>query len=221
MQRIPEPELMEGAEQAQAYAEADFSEANTLFVESYIHHFGDEVSGTMLDLGCGPADIVCRLAEQYPQLRIDAVDGSAAMLAWARRRIDTAGMQQRVNLIHAHLPVQPLPHRHYDSIISNSLLHHMNDATDFWQLVRHHSCPGTRVMVMDLCRPADRQAAQTLLERYAADAPTVLRHDFYHSLLAAYRVEEIKRQLTNAGLAMLEVKVVSDRHWMAVGLVER
>jgi hypothetical protein len=32
MKRRPEPELMEGAEQALAYAEADFSEANGLFM---------------------------------------------------------------------------------------------------------------------------------------------------------------------------------------------
>ena len=31
MQRIPEPELMTGAEQVQAYAQADFREPNGLF----------------------------------------------------------------------------------------------------------------------------------------------------------------------------------------------
>ena len=32
MDRTPEPELMDDEEQAKAYAEADFSEANSLFV---------------------------------------------------------------------------------------------------------------------------------------------------------------------------------------------
>ena len=35
MRRIPEPELMDDAEQAKAYAEADFSEPNQRFLELF------------------------------------------------------------------------------------------------------------------------------------------------------------------------------------------
>ena len=71
---------------------------------------------------------------------------------------------------------------------------------------------------MDLLRPDSRERAQQLVDCYAANEPDVLRRDFYNSLLAAYRLEEISAQLAAAGLALaLRVEVVSDRHFIAFG----
>ena len=39
MERTPEPELMKEPEQARAYAEADFIESNTLFVDLFRSRF--------------------------------------------------------------------------------------------------------------------------------------------------------------------------------------
>ena len=50
--------------------------------------------------------------------------------------------------------------------------------------------------------------------RYSRDEPEVLRRDFYNSLLAAYRPEEVREQLDRAGLKRLRVEAVSDRHWL-------
>jgi len=68
------------------------------------------------------------------------------------------------------------------------------------------------VFVMDLMRPQSTAEAQQLMETYAAGEAEILKHDFYHSLLAAYTVEEITQQLREADLAQLQVKIVSDRH---------
>jgi hypothetical protein len=58
MKRIPEPELMNEASQARAYAEADFSEPNQLFMQLFTEHFPGFDGATVVDLGCGPADIL-------------------------------------------------------------------------------------------------------------------------------------------------------------------
>jgi hypothetical protein len=50
------------AEQAEAYAVADFAEVNARFVESFRMRFPTFGRGTIVDLGCGPADIAIRLA---------------------------------------------------------------------------------------------------------------------------------------------------------------
>jgi 16S rRNA G1207 methylase RsmC len=58
---------MDDIEQARAYAEADFDESNTLFVDLFLQHHPDwSADGTMLDLGCGPGDIAIRLARTFP-----------------------------------------------------------------------------------------------------------------------------------------------------------
>jgi cyclopropane fatty-acyl-phospholipid synthase-like methyltransferase len=218
MQRIPEPELMDEAEQARAYAEADFEEANSLFVDSFRARFGDGLVGRALDLGCGPADIICHLAQHYPDLRFDAVDGAATMLGWARHSLARHGIVDRISLLQRHLPCDDLPAARYEVITSNSLLHHMREADDFWAMVAAYAADGCRVLVMDLLRPDSPAAAEALVAQYAADAPPVLRQDFHNSLLAAYRPDEVAAQLARAGLEGLEVQVVSDRHWQVSGI---
>ena len=89
MDRILEPELMEEEEQGQAYAQADFSDPNSQFLELFAANFpGISGSGRVLDLGCGPADILVRFARRYPDCSCVGVDGAEAMLAPGRRVIE-------------------------------------------------------------------------------------------------------------------------------------
>ena len=104
-------------------------------------------------------------------------------------------------------------------MISNSLLHHLAEPTVLWQAIVQTARPEAPVLVMDLLRPISREAALALVEQYAADAPPLLARDFLNSLLAAYRPEEVRRQLDAGGFLRLEVDVVSDRHWLAWGYV--
>lgn len=219
MQRIPEPELMDDREQAQAYAAADFEAANASFVEQLeALHGGAALAGRVLDLGCGPADICVRLASRYPALDIHALDGSEAMLDCARERLNREpALAGRIRLLHARLPVRMLPATSYDLIISNSLLHHLHDPTVLWDTVRRFAHPGTRVLVMDLFRPASQAAAREIVERYSAREPQVLKTDFHNSLLAAFTPAEVAEQLRTAGLGTLEVRTISDRHLLVAG----
>lgn len=218
MERIPEPELMDEDEQARAYALADFAEPHDRFVELFREAFPDEaITGQVLDLGCGPADVTQRFARAFPDCRIDGVDGAERMLHYGQMILAQAGLNTRVRLIHGYLPGAPLPHAHYDAVISNSLLHHLQNPMVLWDAIQAHAKPGAPVFVMDLMRPASREEALALKERYAAGEPEVLQRDFFHSLLAAYRVEEVAEQLAQAGLAHLTVRAVSDRHLTVSG----
>jgi ubiquinone/menaquinone biosynthesis C-methylase UbiE len=218
MERIPEPELMSDPEQARAYAEADFAEPHGRFVAEFRRCFPAEpMDGWVLDLGCGPGDIVQRFARAFPACRVDGVDGAEAMLAPGRQAIAAAGLTERVRLIHGYLPHCRLPRAHYDAVISNSLLHHLNDPMVLWAAIESYARPGAPVFVMDLLRPGSPAAATALVEAYAGEEPEILRRDFYHSLLAAYRPEEIEAQLVTAGMSHLDLEVISDRHWLVSG----
>jgi hypothetical protein len=70
---------------------------------------------------------------------------------------------------------------------------------------------------MDLLRPESIDTVRELVKQYASDASPLLQEDFYNSLLAAYRVEEIRQQLNTSGLHYLETEVVSDRHVIVWG----
>ncbi len=217
--RIPEPELMDDPEQARAYAEADFSEPHQAFVAHFQRLFPDFSPQQAIDLGCGPADVTMRFARVFADADVLGVDGADAMLAFGRRAVEACGLARRLKLRQCHLPDTRLPACAFDSVISNSLLHHLDDPAVLWQTVRHVAKPGAAILVMDLMRPASTREAQNLALRYAADAPPVLQHDFYHSLLASYRPEEVRLQLDGAGLSQFRVEDVSDRHVLIWGIM--
>ena len=217
LERTPEPELMDEPEQARAYAEADFAEPHERFVELFRETFpGLDVTGRVLDLGCGPADIVIRFARAFPECRIDGLDAGPNMLALGREAVAAAGLAGRVRLLEGYLPGAVPPEARYDAIISNSLLHHMAAPMALWQTVRDHAAPGAPVFVMDLMRPASADQAQALVDAYAEGEPEVLRQDFRNSLHASYTPDEVAGQLQAAGLD-LTVEAVSDRHLLVHG----
>ena len=210
MKRKLEPELMEDPAQVKAYAEADFETPHNDFIERLQNFIGQPgFNGTALDLGCGPGDITVRFSRAFPLCRIDAVDGSQAMIDYAESL--PVSVRQRINFIHGRLPFIALPHYNYDIIFSNSLLHHLPDPQILWQSIKTCAKPGARIAVMDLLRPHSIDEAQAFVDAYAAEEPEILRRDFYHSLLAAFTLPEIGLQLTEAGLK-LDIEQISDRH---------
>jgi trans-aconitate methyltransferase len=206
---------MDDPVQARAYAEADFSEPHEAFVRYFRERFPAHAPRRVLDLGCGPADVTARFACAFPEAEILAVDGAAAMLALARERLERAGCAQRVTLRLGRLPGFALAER-FDTILSNSLLHHLADPMALWESVRRHARPAAAVFVMDLVRPASRAAAERLVAEHAAGEPEILRRDFLASLLAAYRPDEVAAQLRQVRLD-LAVETVSDRHMVIYG----
>lgn len=218
MKRITEPELMNGEAQTQAYAQADFDEPHKLFIKKFKEEFQDiEVTGHVLDLGCGPADVSIRFAQAYPKCVIEALDGAPRMLEHGKLAIHKAGLMDRIYLVLGRLPGARLTRDNYSVIISNSLLHHLHKPDILWESIKRLGAPGCLVFIMDLMRPESVKHARELVDLYASGEPKVLREDFYHSLCAAFLPGEIELQLELSGLTHLKIKVISDRHLTVFG----
>ena len=218
MQRQPEPELMDDPAHAAAYAAADFAEPHDAFVRYFNERFPTHAPKHVLDLGCGPADVSIRFARAYPACRVLGVDGAAAMVRVAQAATRRAGVEQRLDVLRLRLPAA-IPSAPYDTIISNSLLHHLADPLVLWHSARAAAGAGAAVCVMDLARPANLAQAELLVARHAADAPALLQQDFLHSLCAAYTVAEVQAQLRQVGVEW-QVESVSDRHLLVHGVAD-
>ena len=218
MERMLEPEIMDGEEQAKVYANADFAEENQAFVDQFLALNPDLQEGTVLDLGCGPGDIPIRLLRSRPTLRVIAVDASGSMIRLADDAICQAGFEDRIQLMCKRFQDLELD-QPADAVISNSLVHHVPNAFQFWYAVKNLAKPGAPVLVMDLLRPDTTEDARALVDQYAADEPEQLRHDFYHSLLSAFTEDEIAAQLAEMYMSRLLIDVPDDRHWLVSGRV--
>ena len=218
MKRIPEPELMDSEAQTLAYAQAEFSEPNQLFVDRFQSAFPDlPDSGLGADLGCGPGDITLRLAHMLPGWLWHGVDAGPNMLKLAARALGDSGLAARVELLCHRIPDPDLGVERYQAVVSNSLLHHLPAPDSLWTTVRQLAGPGASVMTMDLIRPDSRDQAQALVDQHAPDEPELLRKDFYNSLCASYTLAELQQQLAAAQLDHFRLEIISDRHWMAWG----
>jgi SAM-dependent methyltransferase len=218
MERVVEPELMTDDDQARAYAAADFAEPHEAAITRFLEQFPEFRAGRVLDLACGPADVTVRFAHAYPEAVLVGVDGSAAMLAHGRRRIEQAGLGDRITLEERRLPDPRLGDLgRFDAVLCTSSLHHFHDPAVLWDTVRTAAAPGACVLVQDLARPESVEEAQRFVDTYAADEPEVLRRDYRNSLCAAFTVDEVRAQLERAGLTGVAVAMVSDRHLLATG----
>ena len=215
MQRLPEPELMIDATQCQAYASANFAASNQMFVET-VCGLIPATAVTVLDVGCGPGDVMIRLAGQCPSLKITAVDGSLEMIQLAAKAVENCGLSKTIRTLQGYVPGLALPPEHFDVVLSKDFLHHLPDPLVFWHEVRRLTKPGGLICVMDLRRPDTAAAAQAIVDAVAGQEAEILRVDFYNSLLAAFTPAEVQEQLMSAGLA-LDVTILSDRHMLIQG----
>lgn len=213
MPRKPEPPIMDLPDEVAAYAHADFAQVNEAFIARLMELAGELChSARCIDLGTGPADIPIRLVRACPTWHVTAVDASPPMLGFARHAINQAGLAHAIEPMLADAKNTGLAARTFDVIISNSILHHIDDTTRFWQEVRRLVRRGGLVFVRDLFRPDSVDAAGEIVHRYAAQESDLLKAEYHRSLLAAYTLEEVAAQLAAAGIRELQVTVSSDRH---------
>lgn len=231
MQRICEPELMDEAAQARAYAEADFSDTDQALVANILKRLEgcSPPLQRLVDLGCGPGNIAFLLADALPSLPLLALDGAAAMLEPALKRQQAEPgrwpmlrfLQARLPLDDAVLTVLPSAFQPpFQLLVSNSLLHHLHHPEVLWGALRQLGAPGSLVVLRDLRRPDSPAALEDLVERHVSGAPTVLQRDYRASLQAAFRPEEVEDQLLDAGLACLHVETVGDRYLDVTGVLD-
>lgn len=224
--RILEPVPSDSAAESVAYQAMDHRPVNAAFVDDLLS--GGSVGPRVMDLGCGPAQIPIILCEKWQsihetthtpdqRLQVMAVDFSVDMLELARVEIELAGMLDFVFLQQIDL-TQPdsLQEDLANTIMSNTVLHHLDHPETAIQLALRALMPGGRIFIRDLVRPDDEVEIERLVRLHAgADsgeefAPSqLLRQSFWASLT----LDEAKEMVSGLGIPAASVQMTSDRHW--------
>ncbi len=211
MDRILEPEVMDTWLEATAYDAMDFTGVNAAFAADAIEIDPDAVK--ILDVGTGTARIPILMCQQRPQYLITGVDLAQSMLIIGQRNVEEAQLTQRIRLERVDSKRMPYPDLEFDTIISNSLVHHLPDPLVFFQEVSRLIRPGGALLIRDLIRPESERLVNDLVDRLGSDYDPRQQQLFRDSLKAALTIVEVQTLIDRVGLPLVRLTQTSELHW--------
>ena len=213
--RVLEAEVMDTPEEARDYNSMDHSQVNRAFVDD-LFAVVDDPKDT-LDLGTGTALIPIELCERTDFGRVMAVDLSVQMLELARYNIEVTGLIERIQLGHVDGKQLPYEDEIFDTVISNSIIHHIPEPLVVLREAVRVAKPAGVFFFRDLMRPPSDAEVCRLVENYAGHENEHQQQMFDDSLRAGLDLEEIRDLVDQLGFARQTVQANSDRHWTWVG----
>lgn len=211
LERVLEPEVMDTPEEARDYDAMDHSDVNRKFVDDLLTT--GEMTGEVLDLGTGTAQIPIELCGRHEDCEVLAVDLAINMLELARYNIEAAGLIERIMLEKIDAKELPFDDGRFAAVMSNSIVHHIPDPSFALSEAVRVVQPGGLLFFRDLMRPVDESTVQRLVQTYAGDENDHARQMFDDSLRAALSLDEIRGLVNRLGFADETVQATSDRHW--------
>ena len=231
MDRKPEPELMNKKSQVKAYCAADFSlgEINLIkFISDYleINNINLSRNDLIVDLGCGPGNISEKLSERWPEVNVLGIDGSQEMIKEAESRILKSKIINKyrnlkyicsdIREINSH---EILSKKEITLLVSNSFIHHIIDLDNFFKFIINLSSVETINFHKDLIRPKDEETALKLKDKCSQKYSIILTNDYYASLKASYRKNEIREKILELNLNSMNVFEESEEYLIVYGKV--
>jgi len=104
-------------------------------------------------------------------------------------------------------------------LVSNSFIHHIVDIDNFLKFIINLSSKETINFHKDLIRPKDEETALRLRDKCFQKYSTILTNDYYASLKAAYRKNEIQEKLLELNLSSMNVIEESKDYLIVYGKV--
>jgi ubiquinone/menaquinone biosynthesis C-methylase UbiE len=204
---------MDTWEESVEYDAMDFTEVNTAFAERAVAL--GSAAGQVLDVGTGTARIPILMCQMRPQWQVTGIDLSKNMLRLGAENIRRVGLEPRIKLEYADAKQMPYPDRHFDLLVSNSIVHHLPDPLLFFKELKRVLKPGGGILLRDLFRPEDKIRVDALVAQIGPEYSPHQRQLFRDSLCAAFQLEEVQKMIDDAGLEGMRVYQSSDRHWTA------
>ena len=212
--RTLEPEVMEDRQEAIEYNQMDHRAVNDRFVADLIE--AGPIGRDVLDLGTGTALIPVALCAKDPGVRVIASDASTEMLELARYNIEVHHLLDRIQLHRSDAKKLVFPNAYFDTVMSNSLVHHLPTSEAFFAEALRVARPGGLLFVRDLCRPESDTQVERLVDLYTPGETDYSKQLFRQSLHAALTVSELQDLVEPLGIPRGAIHMSSDRHWTLI-----
>jgi len=104
-------------------------------------------------------------------------------------------------------------------LVSNSFIHHIIDIDNFFEFIINLSNKQTINFHKDLIRPKDEKTALKLKDKCSQKYSAILTNDYYASLKASYRRNEIQKKILELDLESMNVIEESAEYLIVYGKV--
>jgi ubiquinone/menaquinone biosynthesis C-methylase UbiE len=214
MERILEPEVMDDREEALEYDAMDFTEVNTNFAKEAVQLAG--INARVLDVGTGTARIPIMISQLRPQWQIIAIDLADSMLEIGQKNILNANCQEQIKLEKVDGKNLPYQSEQFDLVISNSLIHHLENPLPFLREIKRVLKPNGGIFLRDLFRPDSEEIIKGMVREIDPNFSLRQAQLFQDSLRAAFTLAEIADLIQQSGLENVKIYQSSERHWTAI-----
>tara|TARA_Y100001978_G_scaffold113133_1_gene100916 strand:+ start:31 stop:720 length:690 start_codon:yes stop_codon:yes gene_type:complete len=229
MDRKAEPELMNTKDQVDSYSEADFSYEENKFIRFIRNTLKKNKinlnrSDLIVDLGCGPGNMSEKLSLEWPNVPVIGIDGSKEMILKAESRKNLHPKKLN-NLIYLYKDIKDIKltdisnKKKITLLISNSLIHHLTHIDEFFECIISLSSKETLNFHKDLVRPLNEKSALKLKAECSLQYNEILTNDYYASLQASYRANELKDFILKKNLNQFEVLEEGKKYLILCGSV--
>ncbi len=209
LSRVLEPEVMDSAEEASEYDAMDHTSPNAAFVERLVK-LG--AHGRMLDIGTGPGQIPLLVCEKIPGASVVGIDLSRHMLELAEKKRRASPHAAQIEFQFADAKKLGFPDASFDSVFSNTILHHIPDPRPFVAEAVRVLKPGGVLVIRDLFRPPVRGMLDRIVQTYAGTSTPRQRALYAASLHAALTPGELQDIADELNMTDAQVVIDSDRH---------
>jgi ubiquinone/menaquinone biosynthesis C-methylase UbiE len=200
---------MDDDSEVEAYASA----AAQTYLEAIDRSFLDHIarlmpetalrSARVLDIGCGPGQILVMMKQRWPGMRITGLDAGPAMIEKARRDAAAAGLDITYEVMRvgpqgeARLPYEDAS---FDLVTCNSVIHHLSDPVGALDEIARVADPDGAVLVRDLQRPALLLPYPVHVRVFGRHYEGEMRRLYEASVAAAYTPREFGELLAKSKL---------------------
>lgn len=200
--RVPEPDLvMENEESVKEFQQAGLVTGNgsSIYLFNLLLLCGAIRPGSVVvDLACGPANLLMELARLNPQARFVGVDMSPAMLRCAEE-LRAKFAVENVQLLQGDITdLSRIREKSADVVMSTLSLHHLPDRrmleTCFREIARIVRTGGS-IHLMDFAALKRISTTEYFVFERTKGLGPFLAQDYHNSLHAAYRIEEFRELL--------------------------
>jgi ubiquinone/menaquinone biosynthesis C-methylase UbiE len=216
--RVPEAEVMDDSGEVEAYSSAAAQKYLDGIDDTFVDHALRLVApksvrreqGKVLDIGCGPGQIVLKMAQRLPRWTFSGVDRSRNMIAQAVLAREKLGwnlgveLSSRVQFFLADGNALPFPDGIFDFVCCNSVLHHLQQPVRFLGEIARVAKTDAAILLRDLARPP-RIIYPLHVRWYGRRYPGLMYKLYCDSVRAAYTPEELAQILSKSPLKNVRV----------------